>query len=80
VKAELILGIVSEVAKGWNEARRMKFMKKHSKILSAMEKEKDAHFPNYNSARRARSEKTYEVFMIAFHAEVKAHNLEVAGA
>lgn len=71
-----IVGIVHEVAKGWNEARRTKFMKKHSKVLSSMEAEQDAHFPNYNSARRARAEKKYDNFMTAFHAEIKAHNEE----
>lgn len=72
-----IVGIVHEVAKGWNEARRLRFMKKHSKILSAMEAEQDAHFPNYNSARRARAEKKYANFLTAFQAEIKAHNEEL---
>ena len=76
MKTELILGIVHEVAKGWNDLRRSRFMHKYKDVIEELEKEEDAYFPNYNSARRALAEKRRDEFLAAFQAEIKAHNAE----
>lgn len=76
--ANLILRIILESQKTWSYERRLAFNKKYHRQLETLDKEINAHYPDYNSARRALAEQDMENFYMAFYQQMTEHNKEIA--
>lgn len=75
--ANNFLVTVTEVSKNWNEARRMRFNKKHKKVLEKLRAAQNAQGDGYNDDVLGLAEQDFVDFQVAFNLEVMSHNKEV---
>lgn len=77
---QLILPIILEGMKTWNQERRLAFKKKYHDILGDISDAENASYPHYTDAALMLSNEALENFLKAYHDEFIAHNNEAGNA